>query len=107
MAGLAAGSVLMLALISFVNGSEGFACCTASAPLGWMVPLVAAGVIAAVGFSLLTSGSDSYKGPALVAEPEVVCESCGSPMVKEWRLCPNCGKLLDDPSAGADESPRD
>ncbi|MDO8987176.1 MAG: hypothetical protein Q7V14_03015 [Coriobacteriia bacterium] len=106
LAGLAAGGVVMLALISLVNGSEGFACCTASAPLGWIVPLVAAGVIAAVGISLLSSSVDSHGGTDFVAIPEDLCESCGSPMVKEWRLCPNCGRLLQDPDTGVDESLR-
>ncbi|MBU4555971.1 MAG: zinc ribbon domain-containing protein [Actinobacteria bacterium] len=106
LAGLAAGGVAILAIISLVNDSEGLACCTASAPLGWVVPLVAAGVIAAVGISLLSSGADSRGGTEFAAIPEILCESCGSPMAREWRLCPNCGRVFEGPGTGTDESPR-
>jgi len=103
LSGLAAGVVLMVAVLSLVNGESGFAFCTATGRLGWLVPLVAGLVIGAVSLSLLTEGDPAASHEAADWDSGVRCDECGSPVVEAWRLCPSCGHILScaAPKSGA------
>lgn len=92
--GSLAGAGLVLLALSFVNGGDGFAFCTATARFGWVVPLIAGLVIGGVSLLLLDGGSrrEPEQARELGARS---CMSCGSSVIDEWRMCPDCGELLE------------
>lgn len=94
LSGIAAGVVLMAAVLSLVNGESGFAFCTATGRLGWLVPLVAGLVIGAVSLSLLADRGEEPSSDSRAWDAGAVCDACGAPVVEVWRLCPNCGHIL-------------
>lgn len=100
LSGLAAGAVLMAAILSLVNGESGFAFTTATGRFGWLVPLVAGLVIGLVSLSLLAERGPSGSDASPVWDSGAVCDACGSPVTEAWRLCPSCGHILnrDDPA---------
>lgn len=94
LSGIAAGGVLMVAVLSLVNGESGFAFCTATGRFGWLVPLVAGLVIGAVSLSLLAEDDPVSPDEMRVWDSGFRCDECGSAVVEAWRLCPSCGHIL-------------
>lgn len=90
---VACGALAAAALLIAVLGPAlGAGACTVTAPLGWIVPIISVGVIAALAWSLLLRaprdprGGDEYHA--------VACPSCGRAVLTDWRLCPYCGSAL-------------
>lgn len=104
LAGLAAGGVAMLAFLSVINGDAGFAFCTATTRLGWLAPLVAGLVIGTVSLSLLSGEAPAIEHNVENWDSGAVCDACGSPVIDQWRMCPNCGQLLGGDSVSTDEA---
>lgn len=102
-AGVTAGAILMLATISLINGSEGFAFCTAAGRFGWMLPLIAGLVIGGVSLSLLSTEMPPDRG--IRGFPDVIfaCPGCGGAVADDWRLCPSCGRMLGDGDPSSDD----
>jgi len=105
LAGVAAGAVLMAAILSLVNGESGFAFCTATGRFGWVVPLVAGLVIGAVSLSLLSEPT----GPTALFDadsaPGATCSTCGNPVIEGSRLCPSCGRMIECDGVLAEHAP--
>lgn len=89
----------MLGALSLVNGSHGFRACTATTAFGWIVPLLAGLVIGGVSAVLLHGSGPDYANRRTLRSSQ--CPACGSPVIDEWRLCPNCGTFLESTSAAA------
>ena len=91
--GFVAG-LCLLAVVAVLNGGSGFAFCTASTPLGWLVPLISGLAIGGVALALLDS-SGRHRDVSSPPSESTTCASCSSPIGEEWRLCPHCGSLLE------------
>jgi hypothetical protein len=67
--------------------------------LEWVVPFV---VLASVGLFawLALAPRDSEEPPA---HAEATCPVCGRSMLDDWRLCPECGTLVDEHEAPAEQ----
>jgi len=105
LAGVAAGGVLMAAVLSLVNGSEGFAFCTATGRFGWLVPLVAGLVIGAVSLSLLADPDVDQATLRADSRSGLSCSSCGGTVIEGSRLCPSCGCMIDRDCAVVRDGP--
>lgn len=86
-AGLAVAAHVLLS-----RGSD-LRVCTATAALGWTVPLVTALLIAGIVMLLLSTGDDAGDAPTELRAS--TCTVCGSGIIDEWRMCPHCGALLE------------
>ncbi len=102
--GVTAGAVLMLAMLSLINGSQGFAFCTAAGRLGWIVPLIAGLVIGGVSLSLLSTDGAADRGRADLVGMVHACPGCGNAVADDWRLCPSCGRMLGDGDSSSDDA---
>lgn len=80
-------------ILSAANGVQGFAGCTGTAAFGWIVPLVTGAVIGGVSWFLLHR--EEREPPEHSEFRRHPCPSCGAPVLDEWRLCPECGTVLD------------
>lgn len=91
------GVGLLLGLASLLNTKPGFAGTLGSSPLGWAAPVASMLVIFGVIWLLLsqttTGGQDHGDLPR--GEP---CPSCGRQVLPDWRLCPYCGSILEEPT---------
>lgn len=86
-------AVTLLALLFIVNAGSGLSGTTGATPLGWTVPLIAGALVGAVAWLLL-----SEDPPELTAEAfSSTCGACGAAVRDDWRLCPYCGAIVDDP----------
>lgn len=90
--GVVAASAL-IGLLLFVNAGDGFALCTATTRLGWLVPIVAGVGIAGVAFVLLSDRPIGSEGEDVVLA-QACCSECGGIIRGDWRLCPHCGARL-------------
>jgi hypothetical protein len=89
------GGLFALGLLAFllaVNPGQGFARCTATTGLGWLVPLVSGLTVAMLSAVLLTGRSRSYGDDVGI---KCRCSACQGRVLDGWRLCPHCGALLD------------
>lgn len=70
--------------------------------MGWVIPLVIAASVTL--FLWLTMGqvreNEIDEGPV-----ESACPSCGRPIMEDWRLCPDCGTLLESGAQGPKRIP--
>jgi uncharacterized membrane protein len=85
--------VVVVALVLLVNADSGFAGCTGTAQFGWIAPLLAASIIAALAWALLSQDHSVGQGDSHI--PTVECPECGRMVMREWRMCPYCGEVLD------------
>lgn len=58
--------------------------------LGLLVPAIAGAMVGALSWLLLSDG-DRTERPR-----RATCAACGSPVMKDWRLCPHCGRFVND-----------
>lgn len=87
-----------------LNGPLGFTSCSGVLGCGWIVPLAAVLVIAAV-IGFLSGQAPKYDDRQHGEAAETaVCESCGNPVMPGWRLCPACGRRLEGASARVDDA---
>ena len=87
-------SGILLALLVLLNADCGFVGCTGTTPWGWIVPLVA-GVVLGLVVVLLLDGEDLTDESKSRELKSSSCASCGSAIIDEWRMCPDCGELLE------------
>lgn len=60
--------------------------------LGWLLPAVVATLVGILGWISLAHGRmDDDASRAMVP-----CSSCGSNVMKGWRMCPYCGHLAEE-----------
>lgn len=84
---LAAASII--GILVLVNAEEGFSKCTAATGFGWIVPIIAGVVVAALSFALLR---DRPRDQIQRTAPgQACCSVCGGIIRGDWRLCPHCG----------------
>lgn len=93
--GIIAVCVAVAALILVVNADAGLEGSTGTARYGWLAPLVAASVIGVVAWLLLGESSDHDDQPPSPSQTSV-CPECGRSVLKQWRMCPYCGEMLED-----------
>lgn len=60
-----------------------------------LAPLLVGVMVGAIAWLLLRSESETGS-PA----HGKVCAGCGSPILENWRLCPDCGRFIEHPEAG-------
>jgi hypothetical protein len=90
--GAAAGIVLLLGFFLLAYNAQSLGGATAASPFGWTVPLASLFVIVGVTWLLLSqTPKDPGTGPWLYAP----CPSCGRSVMRDWRLCPYCGEVLE------------
>ena len=93
--GLAVGMALLAGLI-IVNSGRGFAGCTATTAVGWMLPIMSGLVVGAAAWLLLYE--DDEPRPEEGART-ALCHECARPLAAEWRLCPYCGAMTQSAQA--------
>ncbi|HSK46865.1 MAG TPA: hypothetical protein VLA05_02540 [Coriobacteriia bacterium] len=84
----------LLAFIDLANAGQGFIHTTAATSYGWIIPIVAGGVIGLVALALL-AGEDAPAHSAMHPS-SCKCSQCGGTVLGEWRLCPHCGARLSE-----------
>jgi hypothetical protein len=89
--GGAAGVALLSASVILMNGKEGTPGGSAL-PWTWSVPLASLFVIVGVTWLLL---SQKPREPSAGARLYVSCPSCARSVMRDWRLCPYCGEVLE------------
>lgn len=67
--------------------------------LGIVGPLLVGGVVGVLAWPVL-SGADRSDRAATST-----CEACGSPIMKDWRLCPHCGRFASEDIARSCQTP--
>lgn len=80
--------VLVLAL-----GPDLLARAAVATAAGWVLPLVAGSVTAAVAWALVR-GTSSRGTSCEWKAPGSVCPECGGVVRVDWRLCPHCGQRI-------------
>lgn len=65
---------------------------------GWLIPIVAGGIVGTLAWVLL-SGNDHVE-PDPTTTPTATCPSCDSQVLSDWRLCPYCGRFVDESQEG-------
>lgn len=87
-----ASAVTLTALVAVLVRLARFEGCTGTTAFGWTVPPIAGLVIGAVAWLLLQTRSiGDERG---VSSLSSACPSCGERVIRGWRLCPYCGKML-------------
>lgn len=91
LSGAALGGLVGLLLMWMSGG--GVDKSSAHPVLAWALPLFAAGISGGVSWLVLsgdgTTTADTTAGT-------VLCEACGNPVKRDWRLCPYCGALVEE-----------
>jgi hypothetical protein len=59
---------------------------------GWIAPVIAGCIVGGVAYLLLETRS----GSSAREESLHLCDSCGAELLEDWRMCPNCGLIVDD-----------
>ena len=59
--------------------------------LGWLMPAVVATLVGILGWISLAHGKMDEAPHAMVQ-----CVTCGSKVMKGWRMCPYCGHLAEE-----------
>ena len=98
--GLTAGVVLVAIVAE--TGESGLG----SLPAGlgraeWALPFVVGAFVGLVAWWALTALADQE--PPL--HTEAACPACGRPILDDWRLCPDCGTLVERASNTPEERP--
>lgn len=83
----------IIGVVLLANAGSGFAGCTSAMRFGWVAPLIAASIIGALAWVLLSQ--DHPVGGEDAHIPAVECPECGRTVMGEWRMCPYCGEVLD------------
>jgi len=65
--------------------------------LGLLVPVVAGAMVGALAWALLSDGDE---GSDPTHQASATCAACGAPVMPDWRLCPNCGRFVDETHTG-------
>lgn len=60
--------------------------------LGWLMPVVVAALVGALGWVTLANGRVDEDAPRAMIQ----CVTCGSSVMRGWRMCPHCGHLAED-----------
>ncbi len=89
-------SALHWALLSAFD-AQAFSGCTVGETFGWLVPPLSGALIGGVAWLLMERRGEN-KTPGELQR--ATCPVCASPVITEWRMCPQCGNMLD---AGAPE----
>jgi len=83
----------VVSVVLLVNAGSGFAGCTSATQFGWVAPLLAASIIGALAWVLLSQHRTLDDDDPHAASIE--CPECGQTVMGEWRMCPHCGEVLD------------
>jgi hypothetical protein len=92
--GACAGVAVIVGLIVVLSGSG-----TDGGPasgVGWTIPIASVFVIIGVTWLLLSQSPRDHAGESDLYAP---CPTCGHSVLRDWRLCPYCGAMLDRPDA--------
>lgn len=98
--GVTLGLATLAGLALLLGRGRSFPAATAASPLGWTVPLVSLFVILGVTWLLLSQTPRDPEAGSFRYSP---CSECGRSVLRDWRLCPYCGSMLDptdDPEGG-------
>ncbi len=98
--GLAAAGAL--ALLALWGPQARVGTCAAAAG-GWFIVLAAALIIAGAGWLLVRHGRSDSLGSNGSLEGHA-CPSCGRFVLDSWRICPHCGRSLDQDEDSVERS---
>jgi endogenous inhibitor of DNA gyrase (YacG/DUF329 family) len=99
--GLTAG-VVLVAIVAAETSESGLG----SLPAGlgsaeWALPFVVGSFVGLFAWWALTALADRERP----LHTEAACPACGRPILDDWRLCPECGTLVERASKGPEERP--
>jgi len=97
--GLVAGAVLIIA-IAGADG-DGLVRLHSLGAAEWALPFVAAVCVGLITWWAIGAMGDDE--PPL--HVEAACPACGRPILDDWRLCPDCGTLVERASERPTERP--
>ena len=100
LAAVATGAALVGVVSAFLPEGAGASFGFRTFPL---VALLAFGVVAGT-FTLLAL---SVRADASVSTRVKTCASCGSAVLENWRLCPDCGRFIEPGDASGDSDRTD
>lgn len=89
-----AGVVILSAGLLVLSGQAGDGNASPAVSVGWAAPLVSLLVILAATALLLSRASSRPPADPPVSVP---CGNCGRQVLRDWRLCPYCGAMLEHP----------
>jgi len=101
-AGALLAVVLVVGLISGASEGCGLGAFIGSLPVVWVVGLAAVLVIATLAWFLLDAG-EPPQGSMSVEERR--CPGCSRAILRQWRMCPYCGTMLDQGESVAESAP--
>ncbi|MDO8963118.1 MAG: zinc ribbon domain-containing protein [Coriobacteriia bacterium] len=91
-----AGLAALVGVVVLINGADGASGAVAASPVGWTIPLASLFIIVGVTWLLLSqTPKDAHRDSTDYAP----CDSCGRSVLRDWRLCPYCGNLLEVPES--------
>jgi len=90
--GAVAGVSLLIASTLLLNADGGLFRVAVDSPLGWAFPL--GSLLAIIGGTWLLL-SRTPKDPGSDESLYAPCGNCGRSILRDWRLCPYCGAMLD------------
>src|SRR5659263_331848 len=101
-AGAVLAVILVVGLITGANAGCGLGSFIGSFPVVWVVGIVAALVIGTLAWFLLETG-EPPSGSQPVEERR--CPGCNRAILRQWRMCPYCGTMLDRGDHVAESTP--
>ncbi len=101
-AGAILAVVFVVGLIAGANAGCGLGSFIGSFPVVWIVGIGAALVIGTLAWFLLDAGESPTGSPR--AE-ERRCPGCNRAILRQWRMCPYCGTMLDREDPVAESAP--
>lgn len=87
-----AGVSLLIAFILLLDRGDGVSSAAVASPLGWAFPLGSLLAIVGVTWFVL---SRTPKDPGSDESVYAPCGNCGRSVLRDWRLCPYCGAMLE------------
>ena len=97
--GLVAGAVFIAMLAD--TDASGLGPFHRLGAIEWALPFGAGACVGLIGWWAL----GALGGEDLPLHTEAACPACGRPILDDWRLCPDCGTLVEHAPTAPDEGP--